>query len=39
MIQVRSGDVERVREVLALAGLSECVHAVGTRAGRKTASR
>jgi phosphoribosylformylglycinamidine synthase len=30
VIQVRAGDVERVREVLALAGLSECVHAVGT---------
>jgi phosphoribosylformylglycinamidine synthase len=30
VVQVRSGDVERVREVLALSGLSECVHAVGT---------
>jgi phosphoribosylformylglycinamidine synthase len=30
VIQVRSGDVERVREVLALSGLSECVHAVGS---------
>ncbi len=30
VIQVRSGDVEQVRDVLALAGLSECVHGVGT---------
>ncbi len=30
VIQVRAGDVAQVREVLALAGLSECVHAVGT---------
>jgi phosphoribosylformylglycinamidine synthase len=27
---VRTGDVERVREVVALAGLSECLHAIGT---------
>jgi phosphoribosylformylglycinamidine synthase len=30
VLQVRTGDVERVREVLALAGLSECVHTLGT---------
>jgi phosphoribosylformylglycinamidine synthase len=30
VIQVRSDDVERVREVLALAGLADCVHVVGT---------
>src|SRR6185295_14512100 len=30
VIQVRVGDVARVREVLALAGLSDCVHGVGT---------
>jgi phosphoribosylformylglycinamidine synthase len=30
VLQVRRGDVDRVREVLALAGLPECVHAVGT---------
>jgi phosphoribosylformylglycinamidine synthase len=29
VIQVRAGDVARVREVLALAGLSQCVHDVG----------
>jgi phosphoribosylformylglycinamidine synthase len=30
VIQVRVGDVERVRERLALVGLSECVHSIGT---------
>ncbi len=30
VIQVRVEDVARVREVLALAGLSDCVHGVGT---------
>jgi phosphoribosylformylglycinamidine synthase len=30
VIQVRAGDAERVREVLAQAGLSECVHVLGT---------
>jgi phosphoribosylformylglycinamidine synthase len=30
VIQVRTGDVPRVREVLALSRLSECVHMVGT---------
>jgi phosphoribosylformylglycinamidine synthase len=30
VIQVRSHDVERVREVLALSGLSGCVHDLGT---------
>jgi phosphoribosylformylglycinamidine synthase len=29
VVQVRTGDVPRVREVLALAGLSGCVHDVG----------
>jgi phosphoribosylformylglycinamidine synthase len=29
VLQVRTGDVPRVREVLALARLSECVHSVG----------
>jgi phosphoribosylformylglycinamidine synthase len=30
VIQVRHDDVERAREILARAGLSECVHGVGT---------
>jgi phosphoribosylformylglycinamidine synthase len=30
VLQVRVGDVARVREVLALAGLSGCVHGVGS---------
>jgi phosphoribosylformylglycinamidine synthase len=30
VVQVRNGDVARVREVLAQAGLSDCVHAVGS---------
>ncbi len=30
VIQARKSDVERVREVLALAGLSDCVHAIGS---------
>jgi phosphoribosylformylglycinamidine synthase len=30
VLQVRSSDVERAREVLALAGLSGCVHSIGT---------
>ncbi|MDF3069856.1 MAG: purL [Polyangiaceae bacterium] len=30
VVQVRAGDAEKVREVLALHGLSDCVHSVGT---------